>query len=99
MLFDLSAWQAACVQVIKREAEARCMIIRNVFKAATGTWYVRVQVMRGEVCTIRLADHRSSQAQQPGNWRLLSIRRGATGRLRSVGAWLDAVADRVGLRP
>lgn len=94
MLFDLVAWQASCVQVIKAEAESRGLAIIEVHKARTGTWYVRVGDAAGGLCCVRLGCHRVSRVASQGNALLLSIRRGATGRLRQVGAFFDAVACR-----
>jgi hypothetical protein len=90
MLFDLVAWQAACVQVIKREAEALGGFIEQVYKASTGTWYVRV-VVNGRKCSVRLSDHRA-RAVSWNNRHLLSIVRRSTGKLRMVGAFLAAGA-------
>lgn len=90
MLFDLVAWQASCVQVIKREVEGLGGFIEQVYKASTGTWYVRVCVGEGKAA-IRLSDHRSRSIG--GNRRLLSIVRRSSGRLRQVRTFLLAATS------
>lgn len=95
MLLDLGSWQAVCVQVIRREGERLGFLIHDVYKASTGTWYVRLRhTFGGPLAVVRLSDHRSRAIG--GSVRVLSIVQARTGRLLQLRAFLSRC---VPLRP
>jgi len=88
-MFDYTTWKLAAVEVIRTEAHKLGLCIHQVFKASTGTWYVRIcEAPDGRlVAAVRLSDHRS-RAVTASNRRLLNIVFKAPGRLRDVPAFL-----------
>lgn len=87
-MLDFVGWQTAAVEVIRTEAHRIGLAVHQVFKASTGSWYVRIcEAPEGRiVAAVRLSDHRSRTIGR--NRRLLSIVRQAPGRLREVGQFL-----------
>jgi hypothetical protein len=94
MLTGLVAWQAAAVQFIRREAREVGFWIDGVYKASSGSWYVRL--IHGtwpdrRRVVVRLSDHPPG-ARAVGR-RVYCVDRRRPDRLRYLGRFLAAMAS------
>ena len=92
-MLDYQGWRELVVAFVQVEAWRQGWTCVSVDVASTGSAYVKLQhPVTGLRVRLRVSDHRGSARRlRAEGWRLLSIRRATTGRIREVAHWLKRV--------